>query len=237
MKLSAPIYRLKRQAKLLARQDGIPLHEAQDRIARDEGFQRWSHLAARHADTSVAREILDGLQPGELVLLAGKREHGKTTLAFHLIAEAAGAGRASAYFSLVDTDGDVDARLRSAGVDAATAAALITSDTSEEIEAAYIAERCGGAAEGALVVVDYLQILDQQRHKPELADQVETLKAFAQATGSIVVVIAQIDRSFEPSGDAMPGLEHVRMPNPVDLDRFDKTCFIHEGEITFAAAA
>ena len=36
MKLSAPLYHLKRKAKLLSRAENIPLHEALDRIARQE---------------------------------------------------------------------------------------------------------------------------------------------------------------------------------------------------------
>ncbi|MEO0664175.1 MAG: hypothetical protein AAFY97_00395 [Pseudomonadota bacterium] len=39
MQFSAPIYALKRQAKLMARQRGIALHEALNDIASGEGFQ------------------------------------------------------------------------------------------------------------------------------------------------------------------------------------------------------
>ena len=46
MRLSAPIYILKQQAKALARSERIPLHLALDRIANREGFRVWSHLAA-----------------------------------------------------------------------------------------------------------------------------------------------------------------------------------------------
>jgi hypothetical protein len=42
MKLSAPLYHLKRKAKILSRAENIPLHEALDRIARQEGFGGWS---------------------------------------------------------------------------------------------------------------------------------------------------------------------------------------------------
>lgn len=38
MKLSAPIYHLKRKAKRLSREAGIPLHDALDRVAATEGF-------------------------------------------------------------------------------------------------------------------------------------------------------------------------------------------------------
>lgn len=48
MKLSAPIHVLKRKAKLLSREAGIPLNQALDRIAKDEGLQSWSLLANRN---------------------------------------------------------------------------------------------------------------------------------------------------------------------------------------------
>lgn len=44
MQLSAPIYKLKRKAKLLAREIDIALHQALDKVAIEEGFQSWSHL-------------------------------------------------------------------------------------------------------------------------------------------------------------------------------------------------
>lgn len=53
MSLSAPIYVLKRRAKQLSREAGIPLNQALDRIARDEGFQTWSLLIARGQSTGA----------------------------------------------------------------------------------------------------------------------------------------------------------------------------------------
>jgi len=54
MSLSAPIFRLKRRAKLLSREAGIPLNQALDRVAKDEGFQSWSLLVARNPAQSAA---------------------------------------------------------------------------------------------------------------------------------------------------------------------------------------
>ena len=47
MKLSAPIYCLKRKARILSRNEGTSLHEVLDRIAQEEGFDSWSLLANR----------------------------------------------------------------------------------------------------------------------------------------------------------------------------------------------
>lgn len=42
--LSAPIYELKRKAKLLRRKEGIPLHQALCRVAKQEGYTSWGLL-------------------------------------------------------------------------------------------------------------------------------------------------------------------------------------------------
>jgi hypothetical protein len=48
MNLSAPIYELKRQAKLLRREAGIPLNQALTRIANQEGYVNWGLLIKDH---------------------------------------------------------------------------------------------------------------------------------------------------------------------------------------------
>ena len=229
MKLSAPIFRLKREAKIASVHDGIALHEAQDRIAKREGFQRWSHLAAHHSRAKVATELLNAFVPGDLVLLAGQREHGKTGLAFELIAEATKTGRASCHFSLDESAPAIAARFEASGVPSGTS--LVAYDTSDEISASYIVATCAEFDPGSLVTIDYLQVLDQQRDKPPLAAQVEQLKGFAESTQAIVVVLSQVDRRFDVSEEDFPGLEHIRLPNPIDLAQFSKACFIHSGEI------
>ena len=50
MNLSAPIYKLKRNAKLLSRNDGMPLNQALDRIAQKEGFKSWSLLMKKNSE-------------------------------------------------------------------------------------------------------------------------------------------------------------------------------------------
>ena len=58
MTLTAPLYRLKRQARRLARDKAIPLHSALDLVARQEGFSRWSLLVARHGEQNPAKLLL-----------------------------------------------------------------------------------------------------------------------------------------------------------------------------------
>lgn len=58
MKLSVPIYQLKRRAKLLARDENVSLHEALDRIAREEGFAGWSLLSSWSGMNSPSKALL-----------------------------------------------------------------------------------------------------------------------------------------------------------------------------------
>ena len=50
-------------------------------------------------------------------------------------------------------------------------------------------------------------------------------------SSDLLVFISQIDRSFDPSIERCPGLNHVRLPNPLDLKLFNKACFLHNGEL------
>jgi replicative DNA helicase len=110
MKLSTSIYQLKRRAKLLARDEDIPLHKALDRIARDEGFAGWSLLSAGVATCATEIEILSRLSDGDMLLLGARPGHGKTLLAIRLLLDAIREGRRGVFFSLEYTEQETRAR-------------------------------------------------------------------------------------------------------------------------------
>lgn len=236
MQLSAPIYALKRKAKLLSRNEHIPLHEALDRIAINEGFGCWSLLAAKAAAIAPARKLFAQLAPGDLVLIGARPGHGKTLMSLELAVEAMKSGSRGVFFTLEYTEKDVLDRFRALGVDPVHFNGLFELDNSDAINADYIVKALASAPRGTLVVIDYLQLLDQRRENPELTVQVRALQSFARARGLIMVFISQIDRSYDPSKKPCPDIEDVRLPNPLDLKLFSKTCFLHDGEVRFRAA-
>jgi DnaB-like helicase C terminal domain len=231
MKLSTPMYRLKRQAKLLSKESGIPLNQALDRVAKGEGFQRWSLLVRHEADKTPATQLLERLRPGDMVLLAARPGHGKTTLGLNLIAAAISAGHQSAFFTFEYTSTEVTRQFQDIGVDVLGDACEVF--TSDAISADYIIEQLQTAQRGTVVVVDYLQLLDQQRHKPALSSQISALRSFADTRGVTFVMLSQIDRSFDPASKAMPDVDDIRLPNPLDLSLFTLSCFLNDGEIKF----
>ena len=226
MHLSAPIFRLKRDAKRLARTEGIALSRALDRLAAKEGFQGWSHLAARHASKSPADSVITTLSPGDLVLIAARPGHGKTLLAFELLARAGTLNRRGALFTLDYHERDVADRFRDIGREPDRD--LIV-DASDDISADTIIARLKTLQMPTLFVVDYLQLLDQKRSNPPLDAQIKSLHGYVKKAGAIGVILSQIDRRFELSGRQMPDLSDLRLPNPVDVALFDKTCFLHDG--------
>lgn len=237
MKLSAPIFRLKRQARLQSRDAGIPLNEALDSVAKAEGFQSWGLLAASDTATGPAIKMLSRLHPGDFVLLGARPGHGKTLLGLQLIVGAIKAGRRGAFFTFEYNESDILKHFRSLGADPKGLGEALMVDTSETISADYIIDHLRAAPRGTVVVVDYLQLLDQKRENPELAIQVSALRAFARAAGVVIVLISQIDRSYDPSTKAFPDISDIRLPNPLDLALFTKTCFLNNGEVRFEAVA
>jgi replicative DNA helicase len=232
MQLSAPIFQLKRQAKQLSRDHGIPLHAALDRIARQEGFSSWSLLAAhipRVSSDHSASALLGQLCPGDLVLLGARPGHGKTMMGLELIAEAIKAGRQGVFFTLEFNEQEARDRFHSIAGRINPDFEDIQIDASDAISADYVMDRLRASPRGTIVVIDYLQIMDQRRSEPDLSKQVSVLKAFAAQSGVIIVFISQIDRIYEFSEKPIPELTDVRLPNPLDLALFDKACFLNNG--------
>lgn len=237
MKLSAPIYHLKRKAKRLSREASIPLHDALDRVAATEGISAWSMLAAKAAALTPASKLFPQFRPGDLVLVGARPGQGKTLMSLELAVEAMKSGHRAAFFSLEYTERGVLERLRAIGVEPAQFDKLLEIDCSDVISADYVVKQMASAPRGTFVVIDYLQLLDQRRENPDLTVQVRALKSFARDKGLIVVFISQIDRSYDPAVKPCPDLGDVRLPNPLDLKLFDKTCFINNAEVQFRAAS
>lgn len=224
MRLSAPVFRLKRDAKKLARERSVPLHMVLDEVAVREGFRNWSHMMAARPVATLAAQVRAGIAPGSLVVLAARPGHGKTRLGLELAQEAVRAGQQGWFFTLDYTRRDVATLLD----EGETPECIL--DTSDEICAALILASTRDAGSGDVIVIDYLQLLDQKRVHPPLQDQLEDLKGHAQRTGAIVVAISQVDRMFDAETGDVPGFDDLRMPNPVDLSLFDRGCFLHGGE-------
>lgn len=236
MKLSAPIYQLKRKAKLLSRSEGIPLHKALDQVAVTEGSSQWSALAAKYAAATSAQKLYTQLQSGDLVLLGARPGHGKTLLSLVLANEALKAGNESVFFTLEYTEQQCFERFGAIGIDPAQYAATFRCDCSDQICAGYMVRKLELCKPGTLVVVDYLQLLDQRRENPELMDQIRTIKLFARERQVSFVFISQINRSFEHAKKRFPDLGDVRLPNPLDLTLFDKACFLSDGEVSLLSS-
>lgn len=226
MKLSTPIFQLKRRAKLMVRNNAIPLHEALDQIAGEEGFATWSLLSAHVAASSLSRNLFSRIVNGDMVLLAGRPGQGKTALGFELLRAAAEDERQSILFTLEMTEQQVRKHIEK-HTGGQSEIEIVTSD---EICADYIIRYLSPAKPGAFAVIDYLQLLDQQRHKPDLSQQVTVLAEFARTTGVIFAFISQIDRSFDPEIKRLPDMRDIRLPNLLDLGIFTKACFLHNGE-------
>nr|WP_295785235.1 DNA helicase [Rhodoferax sp.] len=235
MKLSVPVYSLKRLAKDLSRERKIPLHAVLNRVAQEEGFASWSLLAARLSAESPARDLLSRLIPGDLVLLGARPDQGKTLLGLELAVRSVQSGGYAWFFTLEWTASDLLNGLRTLGEDPSAVGERFGFDNSNAICSNYIIDRLATAESGTVVIIDYLQLLDQKRENPELAVQVRSLKAFARDRGLIVVFISQIDRSYDPLANPLPGLADVRLPNPLDLTLFDRTCFLNNGAIHVSA--
>lgn len=229
---SAPIYRLKQQAKKIARAQNLPLHHALDLIAAQHGFQSWAHLAALAGANKTAKALLKGFQPGDLFLIGARPGQGKTKLALKLAVEAMRAGQGAVFFSLEWTENRLLQFLTKHGGCTPEQAKSVQIDVSDEISADYIAGRLDDVPAGFVAIVDYLQLLDRNREKPGLQAQLQILKQFSNSKNVRLAFLSQIDRRFELSRKSVPDFSDIRLPNPIDVSIFDHGCFLQSGEVS-----
>lgn len=229
MRTSTPIYILKRTAKRLARSESIPWLNALNRVAQQEGFASWSLLQARYRSDSTlsAHQLLSHLHPGNMMLIASRPGFGKTLLSLKMLLTAVKNAGSGYFFSLDFTRPQTEAKLQS--LDAAFASyPNLHIDCSDEISSSYIIQQTQHAPSGSFLVVDYLQLLDQKRTNPSLQEQIHELQEHVHNRQHMIVFLSQIDRGFEESNESLPSLDHIRLPNPLDLQAFRSVFFLHE---------
>lgn len=231
MRLTQPIFVLKRLARRRSRAMGIPLHAALDQIAHAEGFRSWGHLSAYAASPYSARELLEQLSPGDLMLLAARPGQGKTVLGLRLVVEALQAGRSAAFFTLAYTDAEVRAWLARLAQTPAAHGPRLRIDSSADITAEHIIAALEGCDANTVVVIDYLQLLDRRRTAPVLGDQLAPLRAFTRSQGLVTVCLSQVDRGYDASARPVPSFTDVSFPNPVQRSVFTAGCFLHAGRM------
>lgn len=231
MALSAPIFQLKRTAKALSRTEKIPLNQALNRVAIKEGFSSWSQLSSSPSALSLPAQLFNQLEPGDLLLLGGRPQQGKTAMALKLLVEAMKRGRRGVFFTLDYNEPDIIRLFAKIGTNSRNFEGLFEFDNSDDIDAQYIMQQMESAPSGTVIAIDYLQLLDQRRQSPIIAVQIEALKSFARERNFIVVIISQIDRSYELSTRPFPDMRDVRLPNQMDLSLFNKACFVNNGQI------
>ncbi len=237
MTLSAPIFQLKRRAKLMARDRSIPRHAALDKVAAEEGFASWSLLSSHSTAPQESQKTLHLLSDGDLLLVAGRPGQGKTKLALRLLVDALQEERRAILFTLEFTQQQAWQHIRTISNDNAGTADTLQIITSDAISADYIIQHLSGVERGSVIVIDFLQILDQDRSKAPLSEQILALAEFARTTGVILVFISQIDRSFDPTTKRLPDINDIRLPNDINLGVFTKTCFLHGKEMDFKKVA
>jgi replicative DNA helicase len=236
MKLSAPVHKLKSKAKELKKAKSIAMTEALNEVAKAEGYSSWSLLQSKAKDIfpKKSEEILDYLNPGDLMLIGSRPGLGKTTFTLQILLQAIQEKRKCFFFSLEYTHKDVASKIANLDETISQNNPYLTFDFSDAISAEYVIQQTKDQIEeGSLIAIDYLQLLDQQRSKPELQDQIEELKTYAKEKECIIVFISQVDRAFEETDKDRPSLDDERLPNPVDLGLFNKSMFLHNGKKIF----
>lgn len=200
-----------------------------------------------------------GLQPSDLIIVAGRPSMGKTALAMNMVESAASTGVPVAVFSLEMSGGQLSDRMLS-GASGVSSGRIRTGQISEgnwssivkaagklamspifidDSPALPIAElrrrarRLKMKHNIGLVVVDYMQLATSAKAKSreqEISDISRQLKAMAKELKISVVGIAQLNRDLEKRPDKRPMCSDLRDSGQIEQDA-DLILFVYRDEI------
>jgi replicative DNA helicase len=185
--------------------------------------------------------IMQGLMPGDLIIVAGRPSMGKTALAMN-IAEHVAKNDPVAVFSLEMTRRKIAARAlkyhealtdRDHAVDY-LAALKLHIDDSAAITLGHMRTRLGRVKRKhglALAVVDYLQLMTAkaENRTQEVSVLSRGLKAIAKDFGIPIIAVAQLSRGVEARTDHRPMLSDLRESGQIEQDA-DVIAFLYRDE-------
>jgi replicative DNA helicase len=183
-----------------------------------------------------------GLQPSDLVIIAGRPSMGKTAFALNIAANAAlRAGTGIAVFSLEMSKEQL--ALRMLGELAQAAHVLISTpiyiDDTPAITVLELRAKArrlwrDPAAKLGLVIVDYLQLMRSSETKDsreqEISEISRSLKALAKELQVPVIALSQLNRQVENRSPPKPRLSDLRESGAIEQDA-DVIMFIYREEV------
>jgi replicative DNA helicase len=223
-------------------------------------FQRKEHITGVPTGFKKLDYLTAGLQPSDLIVIAGRPSMGKTSLALGMAQNAAvNHKKAVGIFSLemskaqlvlrmLSSEAHVDAHLMRIGkltkkdwVDLSEAASrlegakIFIDDMGSTVQQMRGKARRLKAEHGLdLLIVDYLQLVqgrsDAESRQQEISDISRSLKALAKELNVPVVALSQLSRAVESRNDKRPMLADLRESGAIEQDA-DIVMFIYRDEV------
>ena len=204
-------------------------------------------------------DIVGSLMPGKLIVIAGRPSMGKSAFATNACEHVAAGGDQVLYVSLEMTKVELAERILSSQARVDTKDMRNGTLTAEQrqriVQSASLVSQwplcvldephmsirqiAAHAAQHkrkhglALVVIDYLQLVEPADHRvprqEQVAQMTRQLKVMARELEVPIIVVAQLNRQTESATDNRPRLSHLRESGAIEQDA-DMVWFVHREE-------
>jgi replicative DNA helicase len=212
----------------------------------EERMNRGGDISGLPTGFADVDRMLDGLKPGDLIIIAGRPSMGKSAFALNIAENVATAGTPTLIFSLemsdeqlaqrslsslggIDTTKLASGRMGDEDWDRVTAAlgklhdAPLVIDQSASLSVAQMHARARRQKRKdglGLIVIDYLQLMSGQGNtrNEELSAITRGLKLMARNLAVPVIVLSQLSRKVEERSDKRPMLSDLRESGAIEQD-------------------
>ena len=232
------------------------LHDVMDQIDKRREHKTADGLSTGYPELNA---LTGGMRPGELIILAARPSCGKTALGVNIAEHVALREKQPVLFVSLEMGAAQIAERLLCGVTRIPAyrlrnGMLSKSQSKELVEAsctlssspiliedspsmnmsqiASVARRANRRERLGLIVVDYLQLIDPDRHRDPRQEQVakisRRLKHLSRDVAVPVLCLAQLNRQADAEGQ-LPRLSHLRESGAIEQDA-DVVMFIHKAD-------
>ena len=233
MKLSSPIFVLKRRARQISRETDLLLSQALNLVAKQEGYRSWGSLAAKYASTRTGVDVLARFEPGDFILMECRPNPTSRSQKLQFLTGMIDLKAKAWVFSSTNDHAEIKSQIQHFGQSSSADASNLNVLNIDALDADKIVETLGPKVRGGVILIEDLNELTPKLPPQGVNAQLEVLRSYAQRTLSVVILSASFEIPHEKNKQFNQPKAFQGAIGELDREMFTAYCVLSGGKIYF----